>query len=277
VALCFWGDRPAKFPILVTTAYRREGRRDFSEHDVETLERLHPFIDCAVNRVSEREAAETLHDGILMTARRGPQGFAILDRDLVPVQVDRVARQLCAVWVDNGEGTETADSSLTLQLPPAFAAECRKLHDEWQALVRTDPDGTGERCQRRIAHPCVPGLTASITMVSPSTTGLTEPTFVLELDRRVHGVSLDAPDRSLPIVLNLTTAQRAVALVLADGFSNQEIAERLGKSVHAVKFLLHRIYEKSGVPNRAALVAVLRPRRKSHVRSVKRKRPKPSH
>ena len=270
VTLCFWGDRPAQLPILVAVAYRREGRRDFSEHDIETLEHLHPFIDCAVNRVYEREAAETLHDGILMTAQSGPQGYAILDRDLVPMQVDGVARQLCAVWVDDGTEAGTAGSSPALHLPPALAAECRGLHDEWHALRRSDPDASGVRRQRRIVHPRVPGLTALITMVSPSTAGLTGPTFVLELDRRVHGVSLETPDPSLPFVQQLTTAERAVALVLADGLSNQQIADQLGKSVHAVKFILHRIYEKSGVPNRAALVAVLRSRRKLPSQSVKR-------
>ena len=49
-----------------------------------------------------------------------------------------------------------------------------------------------------------------------------------------------------------------MALVLAEGVSNQEIADRLEKSVDAVKFLLHCIYKKTGVPSRAALVATLR-------------------
>jgi DNA-binding CsgD family transcriptional regulator len=71
-------------------------------------------------------------------------------------------------------------------------------------------------------------------------------------------------------VQRLTPAERAVALVLADGLSNQQIADQLGKSVNAVKFILHRIYVKSGVPNRAALVAVLRSRRKLRSQSVKR-------
>ena len=39
---------------------------------------------------------------------------------------------------------------------------------------------------------------------------------------------------------------------------NQEIADRLAKSLDAVKFLLHRIYQKTGVSGRAALVARLR-------------------
>ena len=94
----------------------------------------------------------------------------------------------------------------------------------------------------------------------PKTADLAEPTFVLELDRRVHGVTLDTPDRSVPMLQKMTAAERAVAMVLADGFSNQEIADQLGKTVDAVKFLLHRIYQKTGIPSRAALVAVLRAR-----------------
>jgi DNA-binding CsgD family transcriptional regulator len=38
------------------------------------------------------------------------------------------------------------------------------------------------------------------------------------------------------------------------------ITQLLGKSVPAVKFLLHRLYRKTTIANRAALVAVLHPR-----------------
>ena len=83
VALCFWGDPPAKAPTFVTSVYRREGQRDFSKQDVATLERIHPFIDCAVNRLHEREAATTVHDSIATAMRDGTPGFAILDRNLL--------------------------------------------------------------------------------------------------------------------------------------------------------------------------------------------------
>jgi len=80
-------------------------------------------------------------------------------------------------------------------------------------------------------------------------------------------VALNTPDQCVPVLRKLTTTERAVAMVLADGLSNQEIADQLGKSVHAVKFLLHKIYEKTGVASRAALVAVLRarPKPRKHV------------
>lgn len=55
----------------------------------------------------------------------------------------------------------------------------------------------------------------------------------------------------------LTPAEREVARVLAEGLSNQEIADRLGKSVHAVKFLLHSIYARTGISNRTQLVVVM--------------------
>lgn len=262
LTLCFWGDRPAELPILVTVAYRREGRHDFSERDAAIFERIHPFIDCAVNRIYDREGAEILQDGFLMTAKSAALGCAILDRNLLPIQVDGVASQLSAAWADDEASTHTEDSSLNWRMPPALAEECRELHHEWHVLVRANPDATGLRRHRRVVHPRVPGLAATITMICPSTTGLAEPTFVLELDRRVHGVALDMPDRTIPVLRKLTMAERAVAMVLADGCSNQEIADRLGKSVHAVKFLLHKIYEKTGVPNRAALVAILRSRPK---------------
>jgi DNA-binding CsgD family transcriptional regulator len=259
LALCFWGDPPGNFPIFVASAYRVEGQRDFSVQDVAGLVRIHPFLDVAVNRLREREDANTVRDGMAMAVRDEMRGFVILDRSLLLVQANPAARQLCAAWME--EASATHESSLPAwRLPPDLRAGCRELHDEWQSLGRAEPDRTGLRRQRRVIHPRIPGLTASITIVCPSTTGLAEPTFVIEFDRRVHGVTLATPNRFAPILRQMTAAERAVALVLADGFSNQEIADRLGKTVYAVKFLLHRIYQKTGIPSRAALVAVLRSR-----------------
>lgn len=263
VALCFWGDPPQEFPVFVVSVDRRQGRRDFSKQDVASLERIHPFLDCAVNRIYEREAATIAHEGMAEIVRDATRGFAVLDRNLRLVRANRAARQLCAVWMNDEDTPHAGDVSPAWRLPPALVAECEALHDEWRTVVRAHPDVTGLRRHRRVSHARVSGLTASITMVCPSTTGLAQPTFVVEFDRRVHGVALETPDRPMPLLKKLTAAERAVALVVADGFSNQEIADRLGKSIHAVKFLLHRVYQKSGLPGRGALVAVLRSRSRS--------------
>ena len=94
-------------------------------------------------------------------------------------------------------------------------------------------------------------------MVCPRTSGLAEPNFVVELDRRPFNAAPDIRDRSIPMLQDMTPAERDVAIVLASGLSNQEIADQLGKSIHAVTFLLHGIYKKSGFGSRAALIAAL--------------------
>jgi DNA-binding CsgD family transcriptional regulator len=267
VALCFWGDPPAEAPIFVTAAYRGEGRSDFSNRDVDGLERIHPFIDCAVTRLHQRETATTVRDGIAMAVRDETPGFAILDRNLLLVQANPAGRRLCAAWLDDDVLRSTDRADPAWRLPSVLRTACGELHHEWQRLLRANPDATGIRRDLPLTHPRVPGLTARITLVCPNTADLAEPTFVLELDRRLHGVSLETSDRSAPVLRKMTPAERAVVMVLADGLSNQEIADRLGKTVDAVKFLLHRVYQKTGIPSRAALVAVLRASRE-HAREA---------
>jgi len=258
VALCFWGQPGNVSPVFVASVNRVDGQRDFAAREIDTLRRLHPFIDSAINRVYESDAAKTIRDGMAMAVNDGTGGFAILDWNLDVVQANSAARQLRALWTDHRgrEGRKTG--SVEWHLPSTLVAQCRDLQREWRSRLRVTPDATGLGLVRHLEHPRIHGLTASITLVCPSTPGLADPTFLVEFSQRLNGVVFDAPDRSAPILQKMTSTERAVALVLANGLSNQEIAERLGKTVNAVKFLLHRIYRKTGVPSRAALVAVLR-------------------
>jgi DNA-binding CsgD family transcriptional regulator len=260
VALCFWGNPLANAPVFVASANRAQGQCDFSAHDLTSLENTHPFLDCAVNRLHEREAATTVRDAMAMTVRNGKRGFAILDRRLALVHANPVARRLCGACLDERDVTARDGTSRAWRLPSVLETACHELNQEWQSVLRADPDATACHHNTRVLHSPVPGLTASITMVCPDVAGFSEPTFVVEFDRSVHGVALEGLDDALPVLAKMSPAERAVAMVLADGRSNQEIADQLGKSVPAVKFLLHRIYQKSGFPNRATLVAFLRSR-----------------
>jgi DNA-binding CsgD family transcriptional regulator len=78
---------------------------------------------------------------------------------------------------------------------------------------------------------------------------------VLQLLERLANSTRKVP--SLDFLSCMTKAEREVSLMLAEGLSNQEIADRLGKTIHAVKFRLHRIYKKAGIAGRTRLVAVL--------------------
>lgn len=258
VALCFWSTQPANLPVIVTSVERREGRRDFSSRDVAILERIHPYLEAAVNRVYERDASNLLTSGLGLADRSGRAEFAVLDRSLRVIQASPGARRRFAAWLPGGSGSGSGGPPGSWRLPPEIADACRVLQKEWQAIRRVDTDTIAVPRKRSVASLRRPELTAWITTVAPNTPGLAEPMFLVDLHKRFAGTGRASPSKTAPLLQALTGAERAVALVLADGLSNQEIADHLGKSVHAVKFLLHRIYERTGVPNRAALVAALR-------------------
>lgn len=56
----------------------------------------------------------------------------------------------------------------------------------------------------------------------------------------------------------LTLAERKVAKLVADGFSNGEIAHTLGKSIRTVKSQLGTVFSKLHVGSRTQLTALLR-------------------
>ena len=51
----------------------------------------------------------------------------------------------------------------------------------------------------------------------------------------------------------LTTRERQIVRVMAEGLTNKEIAQRLKLAEGTVKVHLHRIYRKLGIANRTAL------------------------
>jgi DNA-binding NarL/FixJ family response regulator len=63
---------------------------------------------------------------------------------------------------------------------------------------------------------------------------------------------------TLPHLKQLSPAERLVAVHLAEGLSNHEIAVALGKSQATVKNQVSAILHKLAVPTRARLIARLR-------------------
>jgi two-component system nitrate/nitrite response regulator NarL len=55
---------------------------------------------------------------------------------------------------------------------------------------------------------------------------------------------------------SLTSREREIVLVLAEGLSNKHLGRRLNLSEGTVKVHLHNIYSKLGVKNRTALVVL---------------------
>jgi two-component system nitrate/nitrite response regulator NarL len=63
----------------------------------------------------------------------------------------------------------------------------------------------------------------------------------------------------------LTARERQIVRVMAQGLTNQEIAQRLRLAEGTVKVHLHRIYQKLGIANRTALAIMAHTNFAKHV------------
>jgi DNA-binding CsgD family transcriptional regulator len=251
--LCFWPEPPGApaFPVLVLSVYRTEDSPDFSDHELAQLERLHAWLAPAVARFHEISASKAVADGMAMALGHLSDGVVVLDWQLRTVHSNVAGRRSCAAW----DGPPTNGASTTarrhFRVPASLLQACRALREEAVRELRHDRD-TAIRLRRERTSPHQPGLTASVT-VTCETAGIAEPSFIIEF----HAGEPPAGQDTRPELTRLTTAERDVALAIADGLSNDEAADRLGKSIHAVKFLLHRVYRKLQVHNRTSLSRLL--------------------
>ena len=55
---------------------------------------------------------------------------------------------------------------------------------------------------------------------------------------------------------SLTSRERQIVLMVAEGLSNKDVGRRLNLSEGTVKVHMHNIFTKLGIGNRTALVAI---------------------
>jgi DNA-binding CsgD family transcriptional regulator len=257
VALCFWGEPLAEFPVLVLTVNRSEGRSDFSNADIRRLSGLHSILDGWVADLLEHTATKAAQTGVSAAVRHEARGLIVLDWRLRVTLANSAARKFCAQWGYSGTG-EQGPASLRAGVPPALLAACRDLYDDWRTTIRVGkPRARGPHRHRNVVDPEIGGMSARISIKYPESDGLAEPCFVIEL-RQVPFHEADVPRTHVTSMLaKLTPAEREVAAALGAGLSNQEIADRLGRSIHSVKFLLHRIYQRTSIANRTQLASAV--------------------
>ena len=87
-------------------------------------------------------------------------------------------------------------------------------------------------------------------------TGMMPPTLAGGLSRPLLETAQGSSGASTPR-WRFSPRERQIVTLLADGCSNQEIANRLGLRLQTVKNHLSRIYRKIGVPNRVQLAVLV--------------------
>lgn len=247
VALCFWQSPLSDFPILVVTVNRQPGRTDFDDHEASRLEALYSLLQAAVTRLLERSATQSILGGLAAALGNLSKGLIVLDASRRVIMANAAARQLCADATRRLAADSRANTSAWL--PAALQDACDGLETAWRTRrrpARPSPWAQGETRLLSASRDVV----ARVRIEDRLWLGPLEPIFFVEL-----ATISDSSEPSLLRDGKFTKAEREVVQALVEGLSNQEIAERLKKSVYAVKFLLHRVYRRTGLGNRTRVVA----------------------
>lgn len=250
VALLFWGLFPP-VPQNSFCVFRSEDQPDFNAAEVARLRALHPHIGTALKRLRKNLKTASSSDRISVLLETLPASATLLEWDLRITHQNRAARRSAAMWA----GRHHENTPRVRGLPGEILAACREMKAEWAAALHHDVRAL-LRKSRVVPHPERGDLCAEITLILQQDSLLADPAFLVQI-RETNG---SAP-MSLPLdgrTAGLSPAERETALLAIEGCSNEEIAQRLGISIAAVKMRLHGVFRKVGVRNRGRLAALLR-------------------
>lgn len=149
------------------------------------------------------------------------------------------ARRLCEQWNDSLDEVACAGFQLPNDLDSLLSRAAGRGWDVGRSGV----------CVR---HPCCPELTVTI-QVGTATPGICVHGWYL-LTFAVQGSEREEAALALR---QLSPGERRVALLVAEGLRNEEVAQRLQRSRRTVEYQLNVIFRKLDLTNRSQLVRAL--------------------
>ncbi|MGH8506052.1 MAG: helix-turn-helix transcriptional regulator [Stenotrophobium sp.] len=242
VHLAFWRDER---PEAVLSIHRPPDHSDLNSEERAFLEYLHPMIEASLRRVraTEQDCARRLaYESLLY---RMPVATLLVADDGHQLFATAEGKKLCERW--NRGLREAAERKL--QLPQSLVQ-----------LFGSSAQASGGKILK-LHHPRIKGLTATVER-SLHTAALRErPSYVVTLADE-HSAAVDAAStqpspEAWAALQKLSPTERRVALLVAKGLRNDEIAEHLCRSRRTIEFQLNSIYRKLSLSRRTQLVLAL--------------------
>jgi DNA-binding CsgD family transcriptional regulator len=158
------------------------------------------------------------------------------------------AHKLCALW-NEGLKEGRHEPAAGLRLPAGIGRLLSEVSNNG-----CDPIASGVRMR----HPDKPELAVTIHMGSSLPQATSRPycllMFVTDAPLAPSTESASSAERTLR---QLSPSERRVALLVAEGLRNEDIAQRLQRSRRTVEYQLHAIFRKLDMTRRTQLVRVL--------------------
>ena len=253
--LCFW--HAGAFQGMVGL-HRTPEQGDFAPTEMEFLRRLHPHFDLVVQRILNVHRERAVRISLEKLLGNVPLATVLLDWDLRVAYRNRSAIDLCGVWNLGPARARVENCTESFRLPAEVLGYCAEFKAQWNPCLHRknpliSPGGVW------LSHPAIPGLRATVNLLQLDAAALSMPLFMIRLEQiSVNGHQPGETNGTLTQMARLSACERAVATLVAQGSSNEEIAQQLHKSVLTVKKQMRAIYDKLGIENRNRLIALLR-------------------
>lgn len=243
VHLAFWCNEN---PEAVFSVTRAPEHPDLSPDEQAFLENLYPMIDVSLRRVRAVEDGRARRLAYEDCLHRIPVATLLIAHDGSPLFATAEGEMLCERW---NRGL-CASIEQKLELPHGLV---KRFDASSQAAA-------GKTL--KLAHPHIEGLTATIEYGSQTAAVGECPCYIVTLKQeRIEADSTESSTRTPPqawrALQKLSPSERRIALLVAKGLRNDEIAGNLCNSRRTIEFQLNSIYRKLGLSRRTQLTRML--------------------
>lgn len=220
----------------------------FTDTERGLIRQLHPHFEAALIRVKSIDRLKFVASLLSESLEHPSDGLILLDFRHTVIFHNRAAEQACRLWRSGPEAAaRNRRRGDVFRLPDDMQSTVARLIQQY---LDASHQAAGDRpFVDQMPHPGLPGLAARMQVISPRTHAAA-PYVRVELSRVV------ADQEAVP-VFKLSEAEHRVALLVAKGMRNEEVAAQLSLSVNTVRAHLRQIFEKLGVAHRGQLAAKL--------------------
>lgn len=234
VHLAFWAEGR---PEAIFSVHWPPDRGELTLSERAFLEQLHPMIEAGLRRVRALQTEGTRRAAFESFLRKLPLSVMFVAPDGKLLFATPEAMEQCERW--NRSLRNTTAPPLPEGLPQMLDAE--------------------ERPSMTFDHPSVQGLTVKVESGWQNPELKLHPYYTLSFtDLRTAAADAESlSPAALALLERLTPGERRVALKVALGLRNDEIAQQLSRSRRTVEFQLNSIYRKLNINGRSQLIRAL--------------------
>jgi DNA-binding CsgD family transcriptional regulator len=247
VCLAYWQESD---PVAMVAVRKAPEHGEFSSQELELLDSLYDHFETALERIRRMQNEQVIRDCLAQRLPFYPLGLLILSDDGRLIFKNQEALNACMEW---HQSPSRYHPSKAFEIPEILLDYCR-------ALARKSKGTEPAESPVPLQHPEGNKWRVSIELIRPQSCCLAKPYFLVQFAKRDSSRAA-IPEVSTEAMLRLqrlTPREREVALTVADGLSNREIAIKLGKTEFTVKAQILSIFGKLDVQRRSQLVSLLR-------------------